>query len=408
MEEKNKKYTAADFEHYHSGTMPVNEMHELERAALDDPFLSDALEGYAFATNMEADISQLKIRLKEKQKNRKILSINAIAQNKWWRIAALFIIISGAGYFFYSLNSNKENTLANEAMISQDDKTEFDSTMKDSTAEGKGIVAFEKNDNKKNNPDLPKFSIEKDKVVSEPEARSESIAPAESKSKDDSYVDVAEKKRVNQSGQPDKPEYEIRGRVTDEEGKPISLATITDRENKKATITDTTGNFLFKSNDSSITAVASAVGYASKKIMLKEDSKPTIEMKKADSNLDEVATMSADEARKKEENAPVSKALSGKVAGLEISPNRTIPLLKNEQFDQYIRNNIVPISDENGKQFTGEVSLSFRINKKGRPTNIRVIKSSCKACEEQAIRLLENGPDWKPGDMKYGSVTIKF
>ncbi len=396
MEETNKTYTAADFERYYSGAMPADEMHALEHAALDDPFLADALEGYVNTPDFKADISELKERLEEKRKKKNVFSISSFTENKWWRIVALFIIIAGAGYFFYILTNHKGNTLAQkEAMTSKQNINELDSTLNDSIEASNGIVAFEKKD------------AQKDKEVSMPKARSESIAPpGESNSKNDLYTDNDFKKSINQS-QP-VSEYELKGKVIDEEGKPISLATITDKENKKATITDTTGNFLFKSNDSSITAVASAVGYASKNIMLKEDSKPTIKMKKADSNLDEVATMSADEGRKKEENAPVSKALSGKVAGLETSPNRTTPLLKNERFNQYIGNNIVPISDENGKQFTGEVSLSFKINKKGRPTNIRVIKSSCKACEEQAIRLLENGPDWKPADTKYGSVMIKF
>ena len=39
------KYTAADFERYHSGKMSAGEMHALEKAAMEDPFLADALEG---------------------------------------------------------------------------------------------------------------------------------------------------------------------------------------------------------------------------------------------------------------------------------------------------------------------------------------------------------------------------
>ena len=56
MTEKNKKYTAADFERYYTGVMPVNEMHELERAALEDPFLADALEGYTCTPSFDNDI----------------------------------------------------------------------------------------------------------------------------------------------------------------------------------------------------------------------------------------------------------------------------------------------------------------------------------------------------------------
>jgi hypothetical protein len=56
-----KNFTAVDIEKYHKGLLSAKEMHDLEKAALDDPFLADALEGYAVAgVNAEADINELK------------------------------------------------------------------------------------------------------------------------------------------------------------------------------------------------------------------------------------------------------------------------------------------------------------------------------------------------------------
>ena len=113
MTEKNKKYNAADFERYHAGTMPDSEMHELEKAALEDPFLADALEGYTYTSSFGNDIKELKEKLNEKQKKKNVFFISSIAQSGWWRIAALFIIIAGVGYFFYKTNyKSKENSLA--------------------------------------------------------------------------------------------------------------------------------------------------------------------------------------------------------------------------------------------------------------------------------------------------------
>jgi len=57
-------FTAADIEKYHKGLMSPKERHALEKAALDDPFLADALEGYgASAVNVQEDIADLKKRL---------------------------------------------------------------------------------------------------------------------------------------------------------------------------------------------------------------------------------------------------------------------------------------------------------------------------------------------------------
>jgi TonB family protein len=43
-----------------------------------------------------------------------------------------------------------------------------------------------------------------------------------------------------------------------------------------------------------------------------------------------------------------------------------------------------------------DVELSFDIDKTGQPINIKVTRSSqCKECDDEAIRLLKEGPKWK-------------
>lgn len=44
----NNEFTAQDIERYYSGQMSSIEMHQLEKAAMEDPFLADALEGYGY------------------------------------------------------------------------------------------------------------------------------------------------------------------------------------------------------------------------------------------------------------------------------------------------------------------------------------------------------------------------
>jgi hypothetical protein len=49
-------YTAADLQRYVQGKLSAREMHAMEKAALDDPFLADAMEGMqqAFTENEES------------------------------------------------------------------------------------------------------------------------------------------------------------------------------------------------------------------------------------------------------------------------------------------------------------------------------------------------------------------
>ncbi len=92
-EEKNINYSAADIHRYHKGQMTAKEMHALEKAALDDPFLADAIEGYTTVpVNAENDIDLLKKKLDERiNKKRKIIPITK-SRFGWLRIAALLIL----------------------------------------------------------------------------------------------------------------------------------------------------------------------------------------------------------------------------------------------------------------------------------------------------------------------------
>ena len=65
-EHKHKVYTAEDFERYYSGQMSEAEMHALEKSALEDPFLADALEGYSYTKTSLSDVAELRERLSKR------------------------------------------------------------------------------------------------------------------------------------------------------------------------------------------------------------------------------------------------------------------------------------------------------------------------------------------------------
>jgi TonB family protein len=109
-------YTAADIEKYHKGLLSSKQMHEMEKAALDDPFLSDAMEGYTTpGVNMATDIADLKNRLAEKTQSGKVVAMNTATKKfQWWRVAAAVLLFGGlaalANQFFF--NNEKKNDIA--------------------------------------------------------------------------------------------------------------------------------------------------------------------------------------------------------------------------------------------------------------------------------------------------------
>jgi TonB family protein len=111
-----KTFTAADIEKYHKGLLSNKERHDLEKAAMDDPFLADALEGYDVAgVNVAADITDLKKRLAERTEEAKVIPLNAGRNNnfKLLRAAIVIAFVAGAAFLMYQFTGNKkENEIA--------------------------------------------------------------------------------------------------------------------------------------------------------------------------------------------------------------------------------------------------------------------------------------------------------
>ena len=117
QEDKNHiSFTAEDIRRYHEGKLTPGQMHELEKAALEDPFLADALEGYVVdEVRVPADIDELKKRLQERVEDKKIIPITrASAPTRWLKVAAMIVAVAGTGLIVYNLgfNAGEKNEIA--------------------------------------------------------------------------------------------------------------------------------------------------------------------------------------------------------------------------------------------------------------------------------------------------------
>lgn len=76
-------------------------------------------------------------------------------------------------------------------------------------------------------------------------------------------------------------------------------------------------------------------------------------------------------------------------------------------FDTYIiyveKETVRPADD--CKDMKGRVTVSFLVSASGKPYDIKVEESLCPSADKEAVRLIENGPLWKPSDRRtYYSV----
>src|SRR5258705_10770158 len=90
-------YTFEDIQRYLQGKMSAAEMHAVEKAALQDPFLADAIEGYNEipAATAGQHLNEIHASLYGRQKKSKVVLFSPKTQ--WWRIAALIVILAGVG-----------------------------------------------------------------------------------------------------------------------------------------------------------------------------------------------------------------------------------------------------------------------------------------------------------------------
>ena len=130
-------YSASDLQRYLKGEMSAREMHNLEMAALEDPFLADALEGFEKQGNpgqvqtadqnlsghpedqlshvydQRSDLEDLRARLEDR------VSAPARKLFPWLRIAAAAILLIGLGVtaWYGLLNKNKEPELVSQRKV---------------------------------------------------------------------------------------------------------------------------------------------------------------------------------------------------------------------------------------------------------------------------------------------------
>ncbi|MGN6418688.1 MAG: hypothetical protein ACTHMC_14430 [Pseudobacter sp.] len=108
-------YTAADIQRYLGGSMTASEMHAMEKAALEDPFLADAIEGMETAmqahgeTPVNTNLDELHATIAERTRpGRKVRAIT------WWRFSAAAVVLIAAGIFVWNSFLNKEHESANQ------------------------------------------------------------------------------------------------------------------------------------------------------------------------------------------------------------------------------------------------------------------------------------------------------
>jgi len=375
-------YSTEYLRKYLNGELSAQEMQALEKDALEDPFLSDAIEGLEesgkHAVSFEASVADLQKRLTERVRKQK-KKRGIVFMFPRWQVAASIIFLSVLTTLTITLIKN------NSAQ--------------------KPISLVNKKDTEQAAVHSAPAKVENyaDSTTIEKKAEPLALAPiAQAHEKDKGIVAnrhraAASTADFKKTKQPDSLHY-VQGLVLDDSGNAIESAIVRLSGEDMATATDSNGYFkLYLKNHNKDQEIAiNSIGFQPVKTVVSPDSSlAKFRMQNASGQLSEVVVTGYGIQRKK-----------------DVTGSVTVVSAKNAQpegwqdLNHYINQN-KKINNADSV-LKGEEIISFVVNKKGKLSSITIIKSISPSHDAESIRLLESGPKLQTTDGKKQKCQISI
>ena len=372
---------------YIQGLRKGKEAHRLEKESMKDPFLADAIDGYnQVEGNHEQRIEQLRIQISTRSTKKR--NTYAII----WSVAACLVIGFGISSYFLFLKETPEPVIP---IIPQKEialvptKTKTDSTpispVSMKQADKKDIIAKSRT------------------TISKPPSAPITTMPMEEETSDQ-MVAATDEEVIMTTGASDPESVKkmriakmaviptndiIKGKVTDQKGEPLIGASVMYKGTNIGTVTDVNGEFSLLKKAENKQLTAQYIGYDPVEVPVDTSRTMLIAMNEDQKGLSEVVVVGYGVNKKANKD------------------NTPQPVDGKRKYQKYLKENLVRPTDETCAQVKGKVVLTFLVNRDGRPFHIKVKKSLCESSDKEAIRLVQEGPDWTYGN-KQAEVTVKF
>ncbi|WP_316830272.1 hypothetical protein [Pedobacter aquatilis] len=395
-------------EDYLDGKLDAKGMHFVERQALDDPFVAEALEGLRQSPKRKQTLSilqkQLYDRVSEQPIKRKMWGITTQRLSIAATATVAFIAVSIL--FFMRETSRKNAEIAarksngvivhlgtNTAIAQRNAKA--DNLVAETNKDSKTAL-IDKAISEAKSGDLAK-NLKQNAIIKNADGRSSAEEIKESKrsvfllKKTDNGADLKDA-TVAAAPAVSGNSLVYSGNVVAQNGHPVQGAVVKLENSKSVTATNANGYFALPvdSVDKDKEILIKAQGYNDKIVATSPDA---IRMAlSGDKSLNEIAVITGSNGRKKEAITP-KKIVLNAVEDLDKAKGEiTKPVpVSTINYEQYLENNNKLYNPKGPEQY---VILSFKVKKNGRPGNITVIKSLNKKADAEAKRLIQNGPDW--------------
>ncbi|MDQ3392945.1 MAG: TonB family protein, partial [Bacteroidota bacterium] len=189
----------------------------------------------------------------------------------------------------------------------------------------------------------------------------------------------------------------IKGKVVDEEGNPLPGVSIIVKGTNKGSVTDIEGNFELSVASADKKLSVSFIGFMTEEISIADAKNQIITLQNDIRALSEVVVV----------GYGTSSSRSSEAASQKVDPK---PVIGMHKYRQYIKENLKYPEAARQNKIEGNVTLQFNIDKNGKILEITVVKSANPILDEEAIRLVHEGPKWKPAtlDGKLVNEVVKL
>ena len=374
---------------YIRGLRKGKEAHRLEKESMQDPFLADAMDGYnQVEGNHEQRIEKLRMQVSAHSAKKK----NTYAIT--WSIAACLVIGFGISSYFLFLKKSMtdEVFIAEESVPAKLPEATTPATPTNPATPAAPVT-----------PRADKKEMSASAVI-EPmmeEALEQTAELQEVTATMDTSESASDKKmRMAKVVTPPNSNI-IQGKVTNEKGEPIIGASVAYKGTNIGTITNMNGEFSLVKKEGKKQLTAQFIGYDPVEIPVDTSQTMLIAMNENKQTLNEVVVVGYGTNKNKKSTTVVT---AKEQADKDITPQ---PVIGKRKYQKYLKENLVRPTDEKCAQVKGKVVLTFLVNKEGRPFYIKVKESLCESSDKEAIRLIQEGPDWIYGN-KSVEITVKF
>ncbi len=452
-------FTISDFEKYYTNQLSNTERYTIEKAALTDPLVNDAMEGYE-NTNFELANKQLATIQQNiqgtQQEVAKIITMATTNSSKQWlRIAAAIIIMVGVGSTIWLVNNNNSIVEKPIAYIPNEVKqTPADATTKEVTTNNKttatvtipeaiatkpstqvsaptskfsneGVAGLTK-DNATNAATITESNTQLNAPKTIDQEDSKALLAKEEalrKQQNDDLAIADKKKETAKSAKnvttatPSIVDNEVaknnntrafnnlnaspnvfRARVLNSNGEALAATTLSVRNNNTNILakTDNDGNFSVQLPDTAVIVSVETLGYAQQQLNLSANRSNNIVLEKGKEEASLAETIVVAYGTAK---AKTVNAATQKVTQQEMLNGGIEPLGGWKSFNQYLEQKLAILKSENEGDIEDESSdnltINFKVKNNGEPTNINVQGAKNNKVAQKAAEIIEQGPKWK-------------